>query len=75
MVEGKCTYMLPFDVCKFCPNLSVDVRVQDITGDGKVIARGITVVCSREPICRNFYEMLEEDKDSFVWKAMDESQN
>ena len=74
MVEGKCTYTLPFDVCKFCPNLSADVRVTDITGDGKLVARGITVACSREQICRNFYEMLEKDND-IVRKAMDESQN
>lgn len=51
MVEGKCTYTLPFDVCKFCPNHSADVRVQDITGDGKIITRTVAMVCSRENIC------------------------
>lgn len=74
MVEGKCTYTLPFDVCKFCPNFSPDMLVTDLFGDGKIVGNGITIVCSKEQICQNFYRMLEKDND-IVRKAMDNSQN
>ena len=74
MVEGKCTYKVPFDVCRFCPNFSPKVQLEDIAGDGKIVYRGMSIVCSREQICRNFYDMLEKDND-IVRKVADNSQN